>query len=202
MEIPHMNLLNAIQEQTERLIIELQWDNDQINNFVHQVNQSIRSNSGKNSGRNEETSNILVCHPGKYSGGFILFGGWTKIYDNLVPSGTRGHELYLAFGGLGAGGWSGDCDIEVMTEGSFEHEGKRYFIPVNHYGGNDWNGYQTAYTWFYDHVKSFMFMYLPVFAQPIPVFVYFDGSSNRIGLSVPNASLSIGIGGGTVTVEK
>lgn len=35
--------------------------------------------------------------------GIILFGGWTKIFDSVIPSGTRGHELYLAFGGVGAG---------------------------------------------------------------------------------------------------
>lgn len=51
-------------------------------------------------------------------------------------------------------------------------------------------------------MKSFMFMYLPQFIQPIPVFVYFDGSSNKIGISVPNVSLSTGLGGGSVKVKK
>ena len=67
--------------------------------------------------------------------------------------------------------------------------------------GNDWESYNSGFDWFHDHVKSFMFMYLPIFAQPIPVFAYFDSNSNRIGVSVPNCSLSIGIGGGTVKVE-
>lgn len=51
-------------------------------------------------------------------------------------------------------------------------------------------------------LKSFMFMYLPVFAQPIPVFVYFDKDSNRIGVSVPSVSLSCGVGGGTAKVKS
>lgn len=108
----------------------------------------------------------------------------------------------MAFGGLGAGGWKGNCDIELLTEGSFEHNGIRYAIPINHEGNNDWEGYNRGFEWFYNNVKSFMFMYLPQFVQPIPIFVYFDRNSKRIGISVPNASLSCGIGGGTVTVKS
>jgi len=40
----------------------------------------------------------LVAHNGHYSGAFILFGGWMKCYDDEVPSGTRGHELYCGDG--------------------------------------------------------------------------------------------------------
>lgn len=195
-------MIDKIQEQTERLIRELQWDENQINSFVEQANKTIGVKMASRGVASNECDNSLVTHPATYSGGFILFGGWTHIYDKLVKSGTRGHELYLAFGGLGAGGWSGDCDIEIMTEGVFSYGGKTYAKPINHYGNDDFEGYKTGFQWFYDHVKSFMFMYLPVFMQPIPVFVYFDSGSKQIGISVPNCSLSIGIGGGSVTVKS
>lgn len=194
-----MDFLEEIQKQTERLIAELKWDDDQVNAFISQANRAI---SKTQNASNDETDSSLVTHSADYSGAFILFGGWTEICDHTVPSGTRGHKLYLAFGGLGVGGWDGDCDIEVDTEGSFEHDGKSYYTPTKHYGNNDWDGYNTAFTWFYDHVKSFMFMYLPVFMQPIPVFVYFDSSSNEIGISVPSCSISIGVGGGSVEVKS
>jgi len=200
-----MILLEKIQEQSERLIDELKWDNEQVSSLIYQVNQTIAKNlsTGQGLAGNNETDSSLVTHAASYSGGFILFGGWTYIYDKVVPPGTRGHELYLAFGGLGAGGWSGDCDIEIcMKEGTFEHNGKLYFMPESHYGNDDWSGYGTGYQWFYDHVKSFMFMYMPQFMQPVPIFVYFDGGSHKIGISVPNVSLSVGIGGGSVTVKS
>lgn len=196
-------MLEKIHEQTERLIRELNWSEEQITGFINQANQAIAKNSsnGVLQAANSSPDNKLVTHDASYSGGFILFGGWTYIYDKLVPAGTRGHELYLAFGGLGAGGWSGDCDIElILEEGAIDHDGKSYYAPKYHYYANDWAGYNTGFQWFYDHVKSFMFMYMPQFFQPVPIFVYFDGSSNRIGISVPNASLSVGIGGGTVSV--
>lgn len=193
--------LEKIQEKTESVIKELNWDENEVNQFVKSVNDAF-ANRARNGEINGEPDNSLVVHPATYSGGFILFGGWTKIFDGKIPSGTRGHELYLAFGGLGVGGWNGDCDIELITEGTFEHDGKTYNKPVNFYDkGNPWESYNSGFDWFHDHVKSFMFMYLPVFAQPIPVFAYFDSNSNRIGVSVPNCSLSIGIGGGTVKVE-
>ena len=193
-------MLQAIQKQSERLIRELNWSEKQIQDFIDNVNAALTRKYGSES--DDSTDSSLVCHSASYSGGFILVGGWTKIYDKCVPSGQRGHELYLAFGGLGAGGWSGDCDIELITEGTFTYEGKVYNIPSNHYDNNDWEGYRTSFTWFYEHVKSFMFMYLPQFLQTIPVFCYFDKDSNRIGLSVPNCSISCGIGGGTVQVKS
>lgn len=193
-------MLQEIQKQTERLIKELMWNDDQISSFITKANNAILK-KGKML-KNDDTDDSLVCHSAHYSGGFILFGGWTKIFDECVSAGQRGHELYLEFGGLGAGGWKGNCDIELNTEGTFEHNGKCYNIPTNHNGNNDWNGYNTAFTWFYDNVKSFMFMYLPQFCQPIPIFCYFDKHSNQIGISVPNCSLSCGIGGGTVKVKS
>lgn len=188
------------------MIKELNWDEDEIYQFVETVNKVFnkRTIQTRSVMGNEEPDNSLVVHPATYSGGFILFGGWTKIFDSKIPAGTRGHELYLAFGGLGVGGWNGDCDIELITEGTFVHEGKTYNKPVHFYDeGKDkeWESYNSGFKWFHDNVKSFMFMYLPIFAQPIPVFAYFDKNNVRIGVSVPNSSLSIGIGGGTVKVE-
>lgn len=197
-------MLSKIEAQTNRIIQELKWSEKEINKFVEDVNRALKRNSESKNGENDSTDNSLVVHAADYSGGFILFGGWTKIYDHVIPSGTRGHELYLAFGGVGAGGWKGKCDIELSTEGTFDHEGRSYLKPVNYYAdrGSDWNNYSSAFNWFHDHVKSFMFMYLPVFAQPIPIFCYFDSKSNQIGISVPDCSLSIGIGGGSVKVES
>lgn len=196
-------MLTKIQKQTERFINDLKWNEEQINSLVSQTNRVISKNLGANNTNDDRPNDSLVTHPARYDGGFIVFGGWTNIYDQIIPAGTRGHRLYLAFGGLGVGGWKGDCDIELkLKDETFTHNGMRYYAPANHYGNNDWDGHSTGYQWFYDNVKSFMFMYLPVFMQPIPVFVYFDGHSNSIGISVPNCSLSVGIGGGTVSVKS
>lgn len=195
-----MGRLEKIQKRSEKFIREAGWTQEETDRLVKQVNEIFTVKAGQAN----ENDNSLVVHPATYSGGFIVFGGWTKIYDKTVPSGTRGHELYLAFGGVGAGGWSGECDIEIMTEGTIEHDGKTYARPIHYYTdrGSDWDNCRSGYEWFYNHVKSFMFMYLPQFIQPIPVFVYFDGSSNKIGISVPNVSLSTGLGGGSVKVKK
>lgn len=201
MDVTSGGLLDQIHAQTLRVMGELKWSDAQIKEFASQVNRAI-SRKDISLKTDDETDWSLVTHDAEYSGAFIFLGGWTHIYDKVIPAGQRGHELYLAFGGLGAGGWDGDCDIEIMTDGSTVHDGKRYSIPVNHYGKYDWEDYKTGFQWFHDNVKSFMFMYLPIFIQPIPVFVYFDGDSKQIGISVPNCSLSCGIGGGSVEVRK
>lgn len=198
-----MDSLELLAKNSERLIKEFNWSKKQYDELVGTVNAAVNRalSTGKD---NDETDNSLVVHEADYSGAFILFGGWTEIYDHAIPSGTRGHELYLAFGGVGVGGWSGACDIELMTEGTFTYDSKTYNKPINYYSDaskSEWEQYNTAFAWFHDHVKSFAFMYLPLFAQPIPVFVYFDSDSNQIGLSIPDYSLSIGVGGGTVSVK-
>lgn len=196
-------MLKKIEKQTRKFFKKHQWSEAEIEKFVSNVNDIFKRRSEKNL-QDEDIDNSLVVHAANYSGGFIVFGGWTQIYDHVIPQGQRGHELYLAFGGLGVGGWSGDCDIELITEGSFVHEGRRYRTPVFYYSdrGSEWDCYCSSYEWFYDHVKSFMFMYLPIFAQPIPVFCYFDSGSQKIGISVPDCSLSIGVGGGSVSVRS
>lgn len=194
--------LDKIQEYTESLIKELKWDEKEVESLVNVVNKSFEKKLNASNGGNEP-DNSLVVHPGNYSGGFVLFGGWTTIYDHVIPAGTLGHELYLAFGGLGVGGWSGDCDIELITDGTFEYEGVSYVKPKYYDKEKEgWEAYNTGFKWFHENVKSFAFMYLPVFLQPIPVFAYFDKNSNRIGISVPSCSISIGVGGGSVTVKS
>lgn len=125
----------------------------------------------------------VVKHPANYSGGFILFGGWIKVFDLDVPGGTRGHELYLAFGGLGAGGWSGNGDLCV------------YMDKVA-----DWND-------FYNRVRSFM--YVDIFDaedpddDPGPGLLFYDGHSTVIGgLAFGEGCHCFGVSGGTVKVES
>lgn len=52
-------------------------------------------------------------HRCKMNGAFIVLGGYIKIYDDEVPAGMRGHELYLAFGGVGVGGMDGDGILTI-----------------------------------------------------------------------------------------
>lgn len=138
--------LEKIQEKTVSVIKELNWDENEVNQFVKSVNNAFAKRV-RNGVINGGPDNSLVVHPATYSGGFILFGGWTKIFDGKITSGTHGHELYLAFGGLGVGGWNGDCGIELITEGTFEHDGKTYNKPVHFYDkGNDWESYNAAST--------------------------------------------------------
>ena len=188
--------LKRIERKTRKFMKKNNWSEQDVNDLVDFVNK-VTEGLG-------DTNDSLVVHKATYSGGFIVFGGWTKIFDCVIPSGTRGHELYLAFGGLGVGGWSGDCDIELITESSYTKDGTTYSIPKYHYNDSqdEFENYQTGFRYFHDNVKSFMFMYLPQFIQPIPIFVYFDSSSTRLGISVPNVSLSTGMGGGTVKVES
>ena len=196
-----MVTLDAIYQNTKRMLEDMNWSQEQIDELVASVNRIMERKMNPKS--NDETSSALVTHAADYSGGFIVFGGWTKFFDHTIPAGTRGHELYLAFGGLGVGGWCGDCDIEINCAGSYLHNGVRYFMPKNYYDkGNEWDSICSGFEWFHDNVKSFMYMYMPQFLQPIPVFVYFDKHSSSIGISVPSCNLSVGIGGGTVEVES
>jgi len=160
-----------------------------------------------------------VSHEGDYSGAFILFGGWTKVYDHTIKKGTRGHELYCAMGGVGAGGWKGSCSIELtLPDGSLSvtgPDGKNYLhakylydkdgnvIDTDKIGRHPtWEEIQTGWKYFHDHVKSFMYLAAEQFGAPFPIFVMFNGSSNTIGGVVPKAALSAALGGGTVKVES
>lgn len=193
-----MNYLNEIYEQTQRTVKKLGWSDDEINSLISQVNERMTKNV-QNNVVSAVSNEDLMRHTGKYDGGFILFGGWTNIYDNAIPSGTKGHHLYLAFGGLGVGGWNGNCDINLVPANA-KYEGKE--VPRYHYGNDDWEGFKTGFKWFHDNVKSFMYMYWPIFEQEVAIFVFFDKDSQRIAYSVPGANLSVGMGGGTVTVKK
>ncbi len=118
------------------------------------------------------------CH---MDGAFILLGGYVRIVDNETPEGTRGHELRLYIGGVGVGGM--DCDgVLHINTGSWEE--------------------------FYNRVVSFAYLALaPSFNVPASqlghtALCFYDGSSNPLGYALPNVSIDIGLGGGTVEVKS
>lgn len=118
------------------------------------------------------------CH---MDGAFIIVGGYLRIYDNEVPKGTRGHELYLAFGGLGIGGMDGDGVLHINTD--------------------SWED-------FYNRVKSFAYMAaapspeIPDHRLAHTVIAFYDGHSNTLGYAMPDLSVDIGVAGGTVKVKS
>lgn len=44
-----------------------------------------------------EEKPIQKLHRCKMNGAFIVLGGYIQIFDNEVPAGQRGHELYLKY---------------------------------------------------------------------------------------------------------
>lgn len=54
----------------------------------------------------EKINDDTGVHSAKSSGGFIIFGGWIKVYDDFYNKGEFGHELYLSFGGIGVGAFN------------------------------------------------------------------------------------------------
>lgn len=139
---------------------------------------------------NDELEEITV-HKAHYEGGFILVGGWCKIWDDNIPSGTKGHQLYLRFGGLGVGGWKGNGEIDLILE-----DGSN--TPKYTYGKDP----TKAWDWFRDNVKSCMLMYLPQFIQPFPIYAFFDKHSREIAVFIPNVAPASFIGGASVEVLK
>ncbi len=122
-------------------------------------------------------SNEHGCH---MSGEFILVYGYFCITDNDVPAGQRGHTLKLRGSGLGIGG--------MKTNG------------VLHIEPNSWSE-------FYDRVKSFAYMALaPSFEVPSSklghtALCFFDKHSKPLGYALPDLSIDLAMGGGTVSVE-
>lgn len=118
------------------------------------------------------------CH---IDGAFIVLGGYVSITDNDVPKGTRGHELYLYLAGVGVGGMS--------THG------------VLHIHVGSWDE-------FYNRVASFAYIGLapsldvPASQLGHTALCFYDGNSNPLGYALPDISIDIGIGGGTVAVKE
>jgi len=167
----------------------------------------------------EEPLDGLVSHAGNYSGAFILFGGWMKVYDHTIPAGTRGHELYCAMGGVGASGWKGDCLIQIASPPAWimGPDGSRNTFPKYWYKADgstgqykegdsstapSWKEAQTGWKWFLDKVKSFMYLSAEQFMAPCPIIAMYNSSSDHIGSVIPKAALSAAIGGGTVKVKS
>lgn len=131
--------------------------------------------------RKKEEPAFKNSHRCKMNGAFIVLGGYIKIYDDEVPAGMRGHELYLAFGGVGVGGMDGD-GILTIDVSSWEE--------------------------FYNKVHSFAYIAMvptldiPTSKLAHTAIVFFDSNSNKIGYAVPDVSGDLGIAGGTVTVKS
>lgn len=120
-------------------------------------------------------------HRCKMDGAFIVLGGYIRIYDNEVPAGQRGHELYLSFGGLGVGGMDGDGTLTIDV--------------------SSWNE-------FYDKVSSFAYIAMtptpdiPSSKLAHTVIAFYDSHSKVIGRAIPDVSADVGVAGGTVSVKS
>lgn len=118
------------------------------------------------------------CH---MDGAFIVFGGYLRIYDNEVPEGTRGHELYLSFGGVGVGGMDGHGVLSIE--------------------GDSWEE-------FYNSVDTFAYIALspdpdhPDSRMAHTAIVFFDGHHHVLGHAYPDISADIGLAGGSVEVKS
>lgn len=124
---------------------------------------------------------IYYDHKCHIDGAFIIVGGYIRIFDSNVPSGNRGHELYLKFGGVGIGGMNGS--------------------GVLHNNLNSWDE-------FYDRVDRFFYMAMaPSLEVPIStlahtLIAFLDKNSHCVGYAIPDVSGDLGIAGGTVEVKS
>lgn len=120
-------------------------------------------------------------HRCKMDGTFIILGGYIRIYDNEVPSGQRGHELYLKFGGLGVGGMDGGGTLNIKL---------------------------SSWSEFYNKISSFAYLAaapsieVPSSKLAHTVIVFYDSNSHIIGYAIPDVSADIGMAGGTVIVKS
>lgn len=128
-------------------------------------------------------------HSCQMNGAFIVFGGYIQIYDNEVPAGQHGHELYLAFGGVGIGGMHGAGTLST-----------------------------TLSSWEEFHTKVDSFFYLAVSPPPdistkisfdpstsklaFTIIEFRDSKGNTIGHAIPSLSFDVGIASGSVTVKS
>ena len=121
------------------------------------------------------------AHRCQMSGAFIVVGGYIRIYDNEIPAGQRGHELYLKFGGLGIGGMDGDGTLTIKV---------------------------SSWDEFYNRVDTFAYfaiapsLDIPTSKLAHTAIVFYDSNRNSLGYAVPDVSGDIGIAGGSVTVKS
>lgn len=118
----------------------------------------------------------------KLSGGFIVFGGWLKIFPGDILGDGVAREAYCAMGGFGVSAY--------MDSGMFRCS----------------NGGCPAGKWWtpqyvYNNTASVM-AYAASVANPEGAIIFFDKHSNIIAGVTPNTSRSPFIGGGTVNWEK
>lgn len=120
--------------------------------------------------------------PCTLSGGFIIFGGWLKIFPGDILGDGVNREAYCAMGGLGISVYY-DTGVFMCSNGGCP-EGK-WWTPEYVY-------YNTASVMAYAASE----------ANPEGEIIFFDKHSNIIAAVKPDTSRSPFIGGGTVNWEK
>lgn len=116
------------------------------------------------------------------TGGFIVFGGWIKIFPGDILGDGINREAYCAMGGLGISVYH-DTGTFMCSNGGCP-EGK-WWTP----------------RYVYEHTASVM-AYAASEANPEGEILFFDSGSNIIAAVKPDTSRSPFIGGGTVNWEK
>lgn len=120
--------------------------------------------------------------PCTLSGGFIVFGGWLKIFPGDLLGDGVNREAYCAMGGLGVSVYD-DTGVFYCSNGGCP-EGK-WWTPQ----------------YVYNHTASVM-AYAASEANPEGEIIFFDKHSNIIASVKPDTLRSPFIGGGTVNWEK
>lgn len=122
--------------------------------------------------------NVHSC----YMSGFLAGpAGHLSIYDNEVPEGAHGHELYLAFVGLGIGVVSGSGTLGIKFD--------------------SWEA-------FYNNVKAFSYAALPPdpdhpdSSKAHTSIIFIDENSQELGCAIPDFSIDAGFGVGSVEVKS
>lgn len=116
------------------------------------------------------------------SGGFIVFGGWLKVFPGDILGDGIKREAYCAMGGLGI---------------SVYHDTGRFMCSN---GGCPSRKWWTPHYVYY-HTASVM-AYAASEANQEGAIIFFDKHSNIIAAVKPDTSRSPFIGGGTVNWEK
>lgn len=116
------------------------------------------------------------------SGGFIVFGGWLKVFPGDILGDGVNREAYCAFGGLGISAYD-DTGTFMCSNG----------------GCPDGKWWTPQYV--YNHTASVM-AYAASEANPEGEIIFFDKHSNIIASVKPDTSRAPFIGGGTVNWEK